>query len=230
MMRILLIALLGLTSCAPVYVPNVRNSPMFTKAGEFQGSLQVGNGVELQAAVAVTNHLGIMGNYSFVNASDPENEDDYVRHKIREVGIGYFTNPGNSFFEVFFGYGNGEGTSFDTFEFIGSQTTAATGRYERYFLQPAFGVNKERMHFSFAPRFCMVDFYEFSNDLIRTSIQEDGKFFFEPAIVGRYNFANNALFGTFQLGASLPLSDNIYFDRRTFQLAFGFGFRIGGAK
>jgi hypothetical protein len=47
-MKKFVLILLIATSCAPVYVPNARNSPMFTKAGEVQGSMQFGNGLDLQ--------------------------------------------------------------------------------------------------------------------------------------------------------------------------------------
>jgi hypothetical protein len=80
MTKVLLIALVALCSCAPVYVPNLRNSPMFTKGGEFQASVQIGNGIEGQSAFAVTDHFRVMSNYSYIEQSDPENAEDYHRH------------------------------------------------------------------------------------------------------------------------------------------------------
>jgi len=230
MKPVVLVVLLFAYGCAPVYVPNVRNSPMFTKAGEFQASAQVGNGLEIQSAFAVSDHVGVMSNYSYINATDPDNEEDYIQHRIFEGAIGYFTNRDDSFFEVFAGYGRGKGTTFESYEFFGSESLAATGRYHRYFIQPAFGQNKEAFQFSFAPRLSMVDFYEFANELASTTIEEDAKFFFEPAFIGRYNFAHNRIFVTFQTGVSLGMSENVYFDRRTFQLAGGLGFRLGGTR
>jgi hypothetical protein len=203
---------------------------MFTKAGEFQASVQIGNGLEGQAAFAVIDHLGVMTNYSYINSTDMEDEDDFLKHRFFEGGIGYFKNREESFFEVFAGYGRGKGTTFESYEFFGSQSSAATGRYHRYFLQPAFGVNKEGVQFSFVPRISMVDFYEFSTELVRTSIEEKPRYFFEPAIVGRFNFADNHMFATFQAGASLGMNEEVYFDRRTFQLSGGLGFRLGGAR
>jgi hypothetical protein len=230
MARLIIIAVLALSACAPVYVPNLRNSPMFTKAGEFQASAQIGNGIEGQAAFAVTEHFGVITNYSYIDATDPEDVEDYLRHRLFEAGVGYFSNKDDSFFEVFAGYGRGKGTTFESYEFFGTQSSAATGRYDRYFLQPAFGINKEQFQFSFAPRFSMVDYYEFSTETVSRPIDEEPKFFFEPAIIGRINFANNHMFATFQAGASLGMSDNVYFERRTFQLAGGLGFRLGGTR
>jgi hypothetical protein len=230
MVKASFIVLAALCSCAPVYVPNLRNSPMFTKAGEFQASIHAGNGIEGQSAFAITEHFGLMANYAYINQSDLEEEDDYHRHQLFEGAAGYFTNNDESFFEVFAGYGKGKSSTFDSFEFFGAQSLAATGKYERYFIQPAFGLNKDEMQFGFVSRFSMVDFYEFSNEVASTSIHEAPKFFFEPAIIGRASFANNHMFASFQAGLSLGMSDDVYFDRRTFQLSAGLGFRLGGAK
>jgi hypothetical protein len=230
MTRLLILALLATSACAPVYIPNVRNSPMFTKGGEFQASVQIGNGIEAQSAVAVTEHFAVMANYLYIDVSNTENEQDYHRHRFFEGAIGYFSNKDDSFFEVFAGYGRGKGSANEGFEFLGSDALFATGRYERYFIQPALGLNKNVMNVSFAPRFSMVDFYEFSTEVGRSDIHEEPKFFFEPAVIGRANFANNHMYFVFQGGLSLGMSDNIYFDRRNFQFSAGFGLRLGGAK
>ncbi|MEX2235001.1 MAG: hypothetical protein WD824_22755 [Cyclobacteriaceae bacterium] len=230
MIRLIFIAFLAFSACAPVYVPNVRNSPMFTKAGEFQASLQIGNGVEAQSAYAITEHFAVMTNYLYVDQAGFDDEEDFHRNKFFEMGAGYFSNNDESFFEVFVGYGRGKGSSYDTYEFFGSQSAFAEGKYERYFIQPAFGLNKSEVNVSFAPRFSMVDFYKFSNEIASTSIHEEPKFFLEPAIIGRANFANNRMFVVFQAGVSLGMSGGVYFDRRTFQLAGGLGFRLGGQK
>lgn len=230
MTRLFLMVLVALCSCAPVYVPNLRNSPMFTKSGEFQASIQVGNGIEGQSAFAVSEHFGVMTNFAYIGQTDIEDEGDYLRHRFFEAGAGYFLNNDESFFEVFAGYGRGSSSTFDAFEFFGPQSVAATGKYERYFLQPAFGLNKDEFNIAFAPRFSMVDFYEFSNEVTSTRIYEAPKFFLEPALIGRVNFANNRMFAIFQAGVSLGMSDDVYFDRRTFQLSGGLGLRLGGMK
>ena len=232
MRRLMILVLLAASACAPVYVPNVRNSPMFTKEGEFQASVQIGNGLEAQAAYAVTGHFGVMANFAYVNTTDSEDEDDYHRHQFFEGGVGYFLDniSNDSFFEVFAGYGRGKGSTFDGFEFFGPQSVAATGTYERIFLQPSVGMNKDDLHFAFAPRISVVDFLEFSNESYSAIINEKPKVFFEPAIIGKANFADNTMFAIFQAGVSLGMSQDIYFDRRTFQLSAGLGLRLGGAR
>lgn len=230
MTRLLIIALLATSACAPVYIPNVRNSPMFTKGGEFQTSVQIGNGIEAQSALAVTEHFAVMANYLYLDVSNTENGEDYNRHQFFEGAIGYFSNTSDSFFEVFAGYGRGKGSTNNGFDFLGSDPVSATGRYERFFIQPAVGLNKNVVNISFAPRISMVDFYEFSTDVGRSAIHEAPKFFFEPAVIGRTNFANNHMYFVFQGGISMALSEDIYFDRRNFQFSAGLGLRLGGTR
>jgi hypothetical protein len=228
-MKNLLFLILVLSSCAPVYVPNVRNSPLFTKGGEFQASAQIGNGLEVQTALSVSKNIGFIANYSYADW-DKQDSDDYHRHKFLEGGIGYFENRGNWCYEIFAGYGKGEASSYDEYYFFSAQKVSATGKYYRYFIQPAFGLNKKMMNVSFVPRFALVDFTEFSDDVVNLSVKEDPKIFFEPAVIGRLNFAENKFFFTFQAGVSLPASSNIYFDHRPFQVSTGLGFRIGGVR
>jgi len=221
------------SSCAPVYVPNARNSPLFTKAGEFQSSMQFGNGLDLQGAVSVTNHIGLMANYSFAdrnnNSYDPDNQDGYHYHKFFEGGLGYYENEGSWCYEIFAGYGKGEGASDDAYEWWGSQTARATGKFERYFIQPAFGLNKKTMHVSFVPRISIVDFKEFSNDLVTYPVNDNPVVFIEPAVIGRVNLMDNHLFFVFQAGFSFPAS-SVYYEYTPFQLSTGMGFRFGGTK
>jgi hypothetical protein len=227
---------LVISSCAPVYVPNARNSPLFTKAGEFQGTIQFGNGIDAQGAIAVTNHIGLMGNFSYADdkSPDPNDFDDYHRHKFFEGGIGYYENEGKWCYEIFAGYGRGEGSSYDTYDFFGTSTgdpIRATGKFERFFIQPAVGLNKKVMNVSFVPRISLVDFTEFSSaDAVSTYIaNDDPKVFFEPAVVGRVNLMNNRMFFTFQSGFSIPITKT-YYEYRPFYVATGVGFRIGGLR
>jgi hypothetical protein len=229
-MKKLLIALVVMSSCAPVYVPNLRNSPMFEKGGEVQISGHIGNGYEGQAAVSVSKHIGFMGNYAYIdrtNVSTTGDEDtNYLRHKFFEGGIGYFDNDESMFMEIFAGYGRGEGNNANNF--FGLE--AASGKYERYFIQPAFGFNKKAMHFSFVPRVSVVDFTEFTNGSTTITVNERPKVFFEPGFVGRVNGMNNRFFFTFQAGFSISANGDLYFDHRWFQTGVGIGFRFGGFK
>lgn len=78
---------LAVSSCAPVYVPNARNAPLFRGAGEFQGSVNFSQGIDAQAAVSVTDHLGLMANYNYTNRTSTEDNDDYIKHRFFEGAL-----------------------------------------------------------------------------------------------------------------------------------------------
>lgn len=229
-MKKLCIVLLAFSSCAPVYVPNIRNTPLFGKAGEFQGTFQVGNGIDGQAAVSITNNLGVMGSISYANRSDLDEPDHYHYHKFYEGGIGYYQNDEKLCYEIFAGYGWGEGSSFDEFEIFGSgDEVRASGKFERFFIQPALGFNKKIMHVSFSSRISFVNMYEFVDETNSIVYPEsDFVVFVEPAVVGRVNVADRRVFFTFQAGASASITGQKPWDHRPFQWGMGMGFRIGG--
>ena len=238
-MKKLMLIMLIAAGCAPVYVPNARNSPLFTEAGEFQGSIGIGNGLDIQGAASITNHIGIMANYSYESrnsndyylSTNPNNDnDEYHYHRFFEGGVGYFENQGKWCYEVFAGYGKGEGANYDSYQWNSGQSAIATGKFDRYFIQPAFGMNKKMFHISFIPRLSIVDFKEFSDDVTTYKISGNPIVFFEPAVSGRVNLMQNHFFFGFQLGTSVPISSGVFYELRYVQFSTGIGFRFGGAK
>ncbi len=235
----ILLSIVVLASCAPVYVPNTRNSPLFTKAGEFQGAMQYGTaGFDAQGAVSITNNFAVMGNYSYGNRNTDTistgNKNNYHKHNFYEGAIGYYKNDKSFCFEIFLGYGRGEATSYGSYYiFSSSQDNLATGKYTRIFLQPSFGFNKKVVNVAFTPRFSLVDFTEFkgynsSTQTVQT-IDPVPRLFFEPAVTARFNFIDNRLFGTVQIGISTSFSSNsAVFDHEPFNVSTGLGFRLGG--
>jgi hypothetical protein len=234
-----------LASCSPVYVPNMRNTPLFTKAGEFQGSFHYGTGgLDVQSAVSVTNNFGLMANLSYGNRNTNTDEstttgtydNDYHKHKLYEGGIGYFKNDKTFCFEVFAGYGVGEGTSYGSYEdiFSSSDNELATGKFSRIFIQPSFGFNKKVVHVGFTPRISYVDFTEFTttNNSTGTSVIETRDpapaVFFEPSVTTRFNFIDNRFFATLQVGVCASFEGKNMFDHEPFSFSTGLGFRLGG--
>jgi hypothetical protein len=227
-MKKYLILLLIATSCAPTYIPNIRNTPMFKDKGEVQLSFSVGNGLNGQGAVAITDNFGVMGSYMYLERNNGErNSVDYRKHTFGEGGVGYFKNNEKTFFEIFAGYGEGTGYSDEAFSFLSSSSGSVAGNYQRYFLQPAFGFNKRMMFVSFVPRFSLVNFTEFSSGGVRYIVNEDPTLFFEPAVVARANFDDHFYF-TFQGGFSVPVSNDPFFEFRLMQFSTGIGLRFGG--
>lgn len=203
---------------------------MFTQKGEMQLNFQVGNGLNGQGAIAISENFGVIGNYSYLERSSSDKSSaDYRKHTFGEGGVGYFKNSEKTFFEIFAGYGEGTGYSDDALSFLGSTGNSAAGNYKRYFLQPAFGMNKKIMFVSFVPRFSLVDFTEFATGGVRYVVKEDPVLFFEPAVIGRVNFEDHFYF-TFQGGLSVPVSDEPFFEYRLMQISTGIGVRFGGKK
>lgn len=234
-MKYLFILAIIFSSCSPVYIPNLRNSPLFTKAGEVQGAVQFGTGIDLQGAVAVTNHIGLMTNFSYSNRDNYEqgDEQEYHRHRFFEGGIGYYDNSDKWCYEIFAGYGQGKASHFGEYTFIDLEESKVSGKYNRFFIQPAFGLNKKVMHVSFVPRISLVTFTEFKDEISGMTISDfntDPQVFFEPAVVGRVNFMENHIFFTFQAGLCIPAASDPYYDFSPFQIGTGLGVRIGGAS
>ncbi|HET9054110.1 MAG TPA: hypothetical protein VFM90_08055 [Cyclobacteriaceae bacterium] len=228
-MKRFLIVLLIATSCAPVYVPNARNSPMFQGAGEVQVAAQLSAGTEAQAAVALTNHVGVMSNFAYVSRTSDE-YDNYIRHSFFEGGIGYFENADRISYEVFAGYGRGKGITYDTYDFgTPDDPLKVTGRYQRFFIQPAIGTNHKRIfNWSAVMRLSVVDFTDFETGSQSVQIDADPILFFEPAFIGKLNFGSR-LFLNFQAGVSFPRQE-IDFDYEPLSLAIGMGLRFGGPQ
>lgn len=220
------------TSCAPVYVPNARNAPLFRGGGEFQGSVQFGSGIDVQAAASVTDHIGLMANFATINRNSGDDDADYLRHRILEGGIGYYSNTDKLCYEVFAGFGKGEGTTYDNYDFINSTADVkATGHYNRFFFQPAIGTNNHIFNWCVAFRVSIVNLTDFTKDDVAYNPPNNDPFiFFEPCFIGKLNFGDSGIYANFQSGFSLLSQNKAYFDYSPVNLNIGIGVRFGGQK
>lgn len=234
----LFLSILFLTSCQAVYVPNVRNTPLFSGKGEAQGSFAFGvNGLDLQAAAAVTDHLAVMANYATLDRGT-DALDNKTSASYYEGGFGYYHNYRITCFEIFGGYGKGSGvTESKDDSGLGSPHPPGgpvTANYDKIFVQPSFGWNKRRFHFSISCRLSSVNFTQFSDRGIVQVVPTT--FYIEPAATGRINFLDNRLFGFTQVGLNASThafdestlnetSDRYY---RNLNMCLGMGFRLGG--
>jgi len=222
-----------LASCSPIYVPNVRNAALFRGAGEVQVSGHVGQSFDGQAAISVTNHIGIMGSVESVNRSS-ENNDKYVKHRFWEGGVGYYENAPNEkiCYEIFGGFGRGEGTAYNSFnELFGynPEDIKATGKYKRFFIQPSVGSNHRIFNWIVSARVSYVDFESFTT-LGTTATYNNPVIYFEPAFTGRVNFGKSPIYSQFQAGFSIPTQGDRPYDYQFSTLSFGFGLRLGGPR
>jgi len=233
--RLILLVLVISSSCAPMYIPNSRNTPLFRGQGEFQGTAVITTGIDLQGAYALTDHLGIMGSYSILseNANDPQNTSETFKRKLNyfEGGLGYFNATRSRRIELYAGYGQGESTTTGQYYFFfqdfGQQELIVTGKYKRYFIQPAIGTNNKGFNIAIAPRISFVDFYEFTAYNITEQPNEDMVIFLEPALVTKFPLTST-LNGTFQLGLNFPITGEAFFEHTPIQAAIGIQLHVGG--
>lgn len=227
MVRFLILSALLFTACAPVYIPNVRNVPLFRGAGEFQGSVHFGTGIDVQSAVSVTDHIGLMGNFEFVDRNNSEDDiNDYVKHKLWEAGVGYYDNSGKVCYEIFGGYGRGEGTSYGYYSWFSVDEVTATGNYGKFFIQPSIGSNHRVFNWIATARLSYIDFEKFTYDA-QTRLYGSPVVFFEPSFTGRVFFGKSPIYSQFQAGLSMTTQETV-FDYEPFHFSIGFGFRAGG--
>jgi len=238
MRKLSLFLLLTATACSPLYVPNTRNVPLFREQGEFQGTIYTSNGAELQLAYAVSDHVAVMGNASYL--SRKQGDQDFTRkHFFAEGGIGFYNVKRNLRTELFTGYGIGSGTSFSQYgfftQYFGQKDLVATAKYNRIFIQPSIGTNNRGFNIAFTPRISLVDFTEFSSSDNSTqnqvTIKPDESFhlFIEPALTGKFHLVGN-LQGVFQLGLTLPTPNDVYFDYVPLQFSLGLQLNTGSLR
>ncbi|WP_231424415.1 MULTISPECIES: hypothetical protein [Pedobacter] len=97
------------SSCSSVYMPNVPNTPMLSKQGEFSGGghISLKGNASINGAYAVSNHIGVL--FSGSSMSNERRSKDFG-HKLIEIGGGYFDTFGpdnNRIIEIYGGVGKG---------------------------------------------------------------------------------------------------------------------------
>jgi hypothetical protein len=185
---------IALSSCTTtLYKSNAVNTPLFHEEKQTRISAGPGN---VQAAYAITDHVGIMGNI-FWEKYEKDNKDN--SGNLIEVGAGYFTPilP-DMIFETYGGIGLGK-ISFDETLNAGQNNTRKRN-YDvngmRWFIQPGIGYANPYFEAAFTPRFSFVSFSNFSSsgytaeeiekeNLDKNTIENTMWMFVEPAITLR---------------------------------------------
>lgn len=205
------LAFLHMTACVPTYVPNTVNMPLFTNKGEVQGTLYSGSsGIDPQASIAISNHVGIMVNASFANRTSDTTSNNFHKHNFVELGSGYYQRFGNKgVFEIYGGYGIGnlEAQYDDGFFFDYEKVNS-----ERVFIQPTVGFTGDVFDAGFAPRIVYVKLTQGS--------QSNTGVFYEPTFTGKVGFRQFRF--VFQVGLSFPFSDQqVNFNYQPFIISMG---------
>ncbi|MDQ1138845.1 hypothetical protein [Pedobacter agri] len=136
------------SSCSSVYMPNVPNTPMLSKQGEFSGGghISLKGNASINGAYAVSNHIGVLFSGSTMNS---ERKSKDFGHKLVEIGGGYFDTFGpdnNRIIEIYAGVGKGwSDITFRDFKndvLVSSELQEVD--YRKSFLQVNYSSKKEK--------------------------------------------------------------------------------------
>ena len=214
------------------YVPNAHNVPLFQEKNEarLSAAVSVGDeyqGGDFQAALAVSDHIGIMVNgftakgekeyeefHLFSTAQDHEIIRNTGKGEFLEFGPGYylpFPNHENILFETFAGLGFGNVSS-------GYNSQRSHVRFQRYSLQPSFGYTGRVFDIAFSMRFALLDYTDINYSSIPDAEAEylhnlkvnNLSLLYEPALTIRLGYQNVKL--QTQLGFSENASDTDFRD------------------
>jgi len=218
----LIIAVLFLASCAPIYTPNIVHTPLFSEKND--ADLQIGmgtSGYDVQAAYAPTNYLGVMVNSSF-QYRDVTDTNYYHKHEFVEAAVGYYGKIDEAGrYECYLGYGNGEAKSYSP-DFYG----LVTGSYNRFFIQPSIGAKMDVFEGAFSLRVAYVDMYKISKN-VEYRRSELNSFYFEPVLTAKVGYKFVKFF--VQGGLSLPIENTLKYTDSPLLLNFGLSFSFSKA-
>ncbi|SDF71771.1 hypothetical protein SAMN05421827_101303 [Pedobacter terrae] len=218
--------------CSSVYMPNVPNTPMLSKQGEFSGGAHIslkGN-ASVNGAYAVSDHIGVLFSGSRMNS---ERRSKDFGHKLIEIGGGYFDTFGpdnNRIIEVYAGVGKGcsDITYRDYKNDILISSELQEVDYRKTFLQVNYSSKKKNnlrlfgtdfpINYGTALRISHVKMDRFFlNGVVQP---KEDNIFFEPVF-----FTRMALSKTFQL--QYTTSSNIGLKSRKYMSAGNSIFTIG---
>ena len=164
----ILLCAVGLSSCG-IYRQNVVNVPLMQQKHQTQLGAHIGfTGYDGQASYALTNHIGLLANYSDlgtkrVSFSTVNRSID--KHNFGEAGAGYYAkNKTGWTYEFFILAGTGMSSHFVT----GGDTIAGhtqpftnlrTAHYDRFVLQADLGKSTQQLRFAFTPRIFFIHYY-----------------------------------------------------------------------
>jgi len=200
---ILLIALLSLTACSYIYVPNAVNVPLIGEKGEVHAAVFKGtSNVDIQAAYGLTDKIAIMANGSFANRYRTKIIGDstfYHIHNLGEIACGYYNKVGRSGrIEVFGGLGYGTTTDYDQLDNYGVNVN---GKYGKIFIQPNVGSVSDVFDGAMSLRLVYVKYFDFN--YAGTNYKSKQSIFVEPVMTGKIGY--KYLKFIVQAGISIPV-------------------------
>lgn len=235
--------------CAPIYyAPNGHNVPLFSGKSQagISASYEIMNrstGGNIQTAIALSDHIGIMAGGFLVNTSYDdefsifEEEDKVCKGHLVELGTGYFTtlNSGSKFDFIMEAYGGmGFGKYDNTTEVpsdfdpsTSSNFYATNASYQRYFVQPSMGLKSEYFECALSMRLAGLNYTDWDIDYDEPNLPlETFSLLFEPAITLRAGFKYAKFQAQFGFSSNLNNPDLI---QESFYVSLGMYFNLYGA-
>lgn len=199
---VLLSLFVSVTSCAPLYTPNLVHVPLFSDKNDADVQFGTGTcGYDAQVAYAPINHLGLMVNSSFKN-KDVSDTNFYNKHNFIEGGLGYFGKIDEAGrYECYLGYGNGSAQNYSE-GFYG----LVKGSYNRFFFQPSIGVKTDVFEGAFSLRVVYIDMYSISKNVGYTR-SELSAGYYEPVLTAKMGYKFIKFF--IQGGLSIPMQNQL---------------------
>jgi hypothetical protein len=159
------IFLVTLSGCSHYYyVANTKNVPLLREKNESRVSLTYGEGdesksMDIQAAYAVSDKIGIMANFMSAKGGDDSGQNpDWANGTYFDGAVGYY-KPISSFgvFEIYGGYG----ASSQHHQYNTNET--ADLRFTKVFLQPSIGLTGKWYEIAFSLPLSRVSFNEIND-------------------------------------------------------------------
>lgn len=188
-----------MSSCSHYYyVPGAQNVPLFRDKNELRlsGSYGVGletEGINIQAAYALTDKIGIMTDFISAKAGNPY-DHNYGKGNYFDGAVGYF-KPLDKYgvFEIYGGLGRGD-QYHEYGSFYNNQSTGnADLSFTKLFIQPSFGFTSDYFDIALSTRLSRISFNILENNISGntdsynklSALSDKSHLFLEPGITLR---------------------------------------------
>ncbi len=237
MIKYILVMLVIVFSSCGIYRQNVVNTPLMQHKGQTQLSGHIGfNGLEGQAAYALTNKIAVLANYGDMGVRKEQySAINYSsrKHNFKEIGAGVYTKTAAGRIRELFVFAGKGMTSHFVVGRNSAGVISSTNQeieYSRFALQADLGNKINHLEYVFSPRLIGVHYYNII-DNARSDYQNLSNFhiYAEGALTLRYPILK-FLMVSGQVCVTFPLTHsggyNYYYEFSPFNSSIGLIFNI----
>ena len=235
---LLLTAIVTLSSCN-FYKPAVINAPVFEERGEAELGVSVGNGTDITAAFAITDHIALSGRYtsninlnSEITVNDTAVSDFDAPNYNYEFAVGYFNSDEKFNYSIYTGYLIGKTASLnEDFLTTGEDLSIAADMSSIFVQASGFAYIDDESSIGLVTRINFLEFDNFTSSEFLTnntmSFAPGNKSQFVGQVGLQYNLKLEKFGLMSQLQYSFSGSTDNYFTVRKLGLHFGAYIRVG---